>query len=78
MKYTSKPKCEFCADTGYYGNNGAGCAGNAKIKECDSCTISERCYRTNYKECWRCNAFTCEDNPTSQPSPAAKPGKGTI
>ena len=30
-------KCEFCDDTGYYGDNGPGIAGNTEWHPCDEC-----------------------------------------
>jgi hypothetical protein len=30
-------KCEVCYDTGWYGDNGPGIAGNTEYQECDQC-----------------------------------------
>jgi hypothetical protein len=31
------PKCDYCYDTGYYGDNGPGIAGNTEYQQCDEC-----------------------------------------
>jgi hypothetical protein len=33
--------CEYCHDTGYYGDHGPGIEGNNEYHECDMCTINK-------------------------------------
>jgi len=58
--------CEFCNDTGYYGDNCPGIAGNSEWHECDECTVSDRCRRTHVQDCGRCDDFGCGDNTNTQ------------
>ncbi len=34
---SAKKKCEYCYDTGYYGDNGPGIRGNREYHPCDMC-----------------------------------------
>jgi len=36
-KTEANKKCEYCNDTGYYGDNGPGIVGNGEYHPCDEC-----------------------------------------
>jgi len=59
--------CDACNDTGYYGDNGPGIAGNGEWHECDECTVSDRCRRTHVQNCANCEDFSCGDNTNAKP-----------
>ena len=40
----SEMKCETCADTGFYGDNGAGIKGNNEWMKCDQCNTGKKEY----------------------------------
>jgi len=47
-------KCEQCAGTGYYGDNGPGVEGNAEYHLCEACVLTTGKGNRQYKLC-KCN-----------------------
>jgi hypothetical protein len=45
------PECEYCDDTGYYGDNGPGIDGNTEYHPCDQCVLTTGKDNRQYKVC---------------------------
>jgi hypothetical protein len=55
-KFAEKHRCEYCHDTGWYGNNGPGMRGNSEYHPCDMCKAPqqpERCACTTSRDQWK-------------------------
>jgi hypothetical protein len=40
----SEYKCQYCCDTGYYGDNGPGVGWNEEFQRCDHCNVKPKTY----------------------------------